>query len=251
MVEPNFNPEVGFLRRRDFRSTSGSLRFSPRPQRLEVVRKFSYEGELEYITNTEGVLESRAATGTFRTEFNRGDLIRVSAERTFEFLARPFRIMPDVTIPVGGYSFTRSTLSYQLPATFRVRGTVRAAFGSFYDGTRTEVQYSGRIDVSHRITVEPSVTINWADLPWGAFRTDLVSTRTAYTFSPRSALGALVQYNSSSHSLSTNIRLRWEYMAGSDLFLVYSEGRDTLVSDRFAELQARALVVKVTRLLRY
>ncbi len=60
----------------------------------------------------------------------------------------------------------------------------------------------------------------------------------------------LVQYNSSSESLSSNLRLRWEYQPGSELFVVYSEGRDTEVRS-FPGLENRAFVVKFNRLFRF
>ena len=43
---------------------------------------------------------------------------------------------------------------------------------------------------------------------------------------------ALLQYNSSSDSLSANLRLRWEYSPGSELFVVYNEDRNTTRSCR-------------------
>ena len=49
-------------------------------------------------------------------------------------------------------------------------------------------------------------------------------------------------------SLSTNARLRWEYLPGSEFFIVYSEGRDTL-QPGLQGLQNRVFVVKVNRLL--
>jgi hypothetical protein len=53
--------------------------------------------------------------------------------------------------------------------------------------------------------------------------------------------------------MTTNIRFRWEYQPGSDLFVVYSEGRDTgpLPPTRLDALQQRGFVVKFTRLLRF
>ena len=68
--------------------------------------------------------------------------------------------------------------------------------------------------------------------------------------SPRLFAGALVQYNSSSESISTNVRLRWEYEPGHDLFVVYSEERET---DRrgFPLLENRGIVVKFTKLFRF
>ncbi len=68
-------------------------------------------------------------------------------------------------------------------------------------------------------------------------------------FSPRSFVGALLQYNTSNNSFSTNVRFRWEYRPGSDIFVVYSDGRDTTLGG-FPQLENRSLVVKVTRLFR-
>ena len=61
---------------------------------------------------------------------------------------------------------------------------------------------------------------------------------------------AFVQYNSSNQAVSSNVRLRWEYRPGSELFVVYNEERDTLAR-RFPDLANRAFIVKVNRLLRF
>ena len=41
-------------------------------------------------------------------------------------------------------------------------------------------------------------------------------------------VSALLQYNSTSHSVAANVRLRWEYQPGSELFVVFNEQRDTM-----------------------
>jgi hypothetical protein len=61
---------------------------------------------------------------------------------------------------------------------------------------------------------------------------------------------ALVQYNSTTRRTSANVRLRWEYRPGSELFVVYNEERDTLAHG-FPDLQNRALIVKANRLFRF
>ena len=67
---------------------------------------------------------------------------------------------------------------------------------------------------------------------------------------PRMYAAALIQYASSTTSLSTNIRFRWEYQPGSELFVVYNEERDTL-APHYPDLQNRALIVKINRLFRF
>jgi hypothetical protein len=106
------------------------------------------------------------------------------------------------------------------------------------------------VNVNERLSLEPTLSLNWVDLPEGSFRSDLVVTRINYAFSPRMFLGGLVQYNSGNNNFSTNLRLRWEYQPGSELFIVYTEARTTDVFDRFSELSNRGLTVKVNYLLR-
>lgn len=70
-----------------------------------------------------------------------------------------------------------------------------------------------------------------------------------YTMTPRIFASALLQYNSSIHAVTANVRLRWEYRPGSELFVVYNEQRDTL-TPRFPALANRAFIVKLNRLFR-
>ena len=63
-------------------------------------------------------------------------------------------------------------------------------------------------------------------------------------------VSSLVQHNSSNDSLSTNLRLRWEYRPGSELFVVYNEERDTLAPS-YPDLENRAFIVKINRLFRF
>ena len=74
-----------------------------------------------------------------------------------------------------------------------------------------------------------------------------MSSRITYTLSPRMFVSSLVQYQSRVDSISTNARVRWEYRPGSELFVVYSDGRTTL-GRGIPDLQNRSFVVKVTRL---
>jgi len=63
-------------------------------------------------------------------------------------------------------------------------------------------------------------------------------------------VSALVQYSSSDSSFSSNLRFRWEYLPGSELFVVYTDERDTLQRG-FPDLKNRAFVIKINRLLRF
>ena len=49
--------------------------------------------------------------------------------------------------------------------------------------------------------------------------------------------------------MSSNVRFRWEYESGSELFVVYNETRGTERAG-FPGVQDRAFIIKVNRLFR-
>ena len=60
----------------------------------------------------------------------------------------------------------------------------------------------------------------------------------------------MVQYNSTLEQVSANVRFRWEYRPGSEIFVVFNEDRNTAM-ERFPALRNRAFIVKVNRLFRF
>ena len=254
LIGEDFRPELGFVRRRDMRRSFAEFRFSPRPASIRAVRRFVGTGSLAYVENLGGAVETREATGLFTIEWENSDQLTVSAIDSYEFLPLPFRIAPDVVLPVAGYDFTNLQLGYNFGQQRRFSANVMAEHGSFYGGTKTTLGISrGRVTITNQVSVEPSLSLNWIDLPQGEFRTDLVGTRATWTMTPLMFASALVQYNSRLDQVSANIRFRWEYRPGSELFVVYNEDRNTGLDGfgRFPVLNNRAFIVKVNRLLRF
>ncbi len=250
LVDLNFNPEIGFLRREDFRESLAKLRFSRRPKESGWIRKVSLEPGIEYVTDPAGRLESRQAQMTFRMELENGDQWSADYESNYELLTEPFEVYPDFVIPVGGYDFQNVRMSYQLGPQRTISGRVTYQFGGFFGGSRNEWSYRGRIETSPRLSLEPNVSVNRVALPQGSFTATLLGGRTTVNVSPRMSLSALVQYASFERELLTNIRFRWEYQPGSDLFVVYNDGRETGL-DQPLFLMSRSFAVKLTRLVRF
>ena len=228
--------------------------FSPRPASIDAVRQFTWGGSLDYILNGAGHVESRVAQTSFKTEFENSDQFSVDVQQSYELLVEPFDISSNVSIPVGGYGFQDYFASYSMGAQRKISGTFSMQRGEFFDGDITAIGFSrGRIAITPQFSIEPSVSVNRIELPQGRFTTKLAMTRFTYTFTPRMFFSGLLQYNSSRDVLSTNIRLRWEYQPGSELFVVYNDQRDTeLASGRnFPMLDNRAFILKFTRLFRF
>ena len=250
-IGANFVPEVGFVRRPDMRKTYGQFRFSPRPKRATRVRKYFWTSSVNVIESSRGRLETRTADTDFAMDLQTGDRLSASATSNHEFLPRPFRISSQVTLPVAAYDFGFARVAYTFGQQRHVSGSVSLERGSFYSGNRTTLAVSrGRAEISTHLSVEPTASINWVDLREGSFTTAVIGSRVTATVTPLMFTSALIQYNSGTNTVSANVRFRWEYQPGSELFVVYNDQRDTL-RPGFPDLQNRAVIVKVNRLFRY
>lgn len=252
-VGAQFDPLVGFVRRAGITRDYLQGRYSPRPKRpsLRSIRKVTYRGSLATYANDAGERVYRDEQLELNLDFQTSDRFDVQYERQYEFIPQPFAISRSVVVPVGGYDYGSLKVAYQRGGQHHLSGWLVFERGSLYGGTKQRLEYkAGRIAVSSRFQIEPSISQNWIDLPWGHFLASVVSTRQTFSLSPRLFTSVLLQYNSSASTASTNVRLRWEYQPGSELFVVYNDGRDTRVAG-FPTIQNRAFVVKINRLFRF
>ena len=250
VIGDDFNPEIGFMRRKGFRQSSLSGRFSPRTESVSWIRQITLQPDLQYFENEQaGFVESRERGGDFRIEFQNSDQFSLTFTDVYENLVEEEEIS-GVIIRPGGYSFRDVQASYFLGTLRPISGRVSLRRGSYYEGDITSVGLSqGRLALTPQLSVEPSLSFNWIDLPQGRLGRHVALARVTYTMTPRAFLSGLVQYNSGSDSFSTNLRLRWEWAPGSELFIVYTEDRDTDVLGRRTRLSGRGFAVKMTRLL--
>ena len=256
VVGNEFNPEIGFVRRRDFRNSALSARFSPRPASIRWIRKMSFQGDVNYFENDRArYVESRDRSGQLSLDLQRGDTFTVNATDTLEFLPRGERISGALFEP-GRYTWVDYQVNYGFGPQRPWQGNLGVQWGGFYSGERFSLSLgSGRIEVHPQLSIEPSFEFNWLDLPAqthsGQYNQHVARTRLTYTMTPRAYVSGLVQYSTASQTVSANFRLRWEWAPGSELFVVFTEDRNTgALGERWSELSTRALVIKMTRLFR-
>jgi hypothetical protein len=251
LIGERFDAQTGYVRRTDFRRSYAEGRFSPRPRRRALVRKFTFLGSLDYVSNARRTeVQNRQVRGLFQTDFQSSDQLTVEYTRDYELIPRDFAIAADVVVPAAGYTYRTMRATYSLGQQRLLSGRVVVGRGTFYGGTRTEASYNGRIGILPQFAFEPSLSLNWVDLPFGRFSATLFNSRFIFTPTPRMMVSSLIQANASAHTVSASVRLRWEYRAGSELFVVYSDGRDTRAAAPYGLLN-RSFALKATRLLRF
>ncbi len=98
-VQDNFDPQVGFVRRKDATQLSGDLNWQPRFRRSRTVRNLIFQTSADHITDSDGNLETRTQGFNSGIAFVNGASVNFRIDRTFERLTEVFRIRPTVPIP--------------------------------------------------------------------------------------------------------------------------------------------------------
>jgi hypothetical protein len=214
------------------------------------VRRFFYEGGFNYETDNHNRLESREAQADYRIEFQNSDVLSIEGFRNYELLRRPLALTPTMKVPAGTYGFSHMRTAWAPGQQHRLSGVAAVDVGEFYDGNKQTVSLNARYGFSRQLGVEPNISLNWIERAGTRVLVRATGARTTFTMTPRMFVSALVQYASATNTISTNFRFRWEYQPGSELFVVYTDGHDTLELGR-PSLQNRGIVVKANKLFRF
>jgi hypothetical protein len=247
-VQDNFNAEVGFVQRTGIRTTKAHFGPTPRPK-TGPIKLMEPMYVISYITDQTNRLIGRQHHLMHGTTLRDDSFINVIYQETLDVLDRPFRIQPNVTIPVGSYNMREWMFTYNTSPGKRLYERLTVAPTQFYDGDRLQITGAAGIRASSRFATELQFNRNDVKMPWGNFLVNLSTLRVDYTFSPKMTIRSLTQYNDSTNEISNNIRFNFIYKPGSDIYVVYSDLSQTgLPADIFGK-KDRQLVVKATYLL--
>jgi hypothetical protein len=244
-VGEDFNPEVGFLNRLNYRLYEFQLLRNIRVPSLPWLRQLNphinYRGHFDFT----GFHQNDFIHFDVEAEFADGG--RIGPELNFykEGLQAPFTIAPGVVIPPGNYSWVQNGWDIASNPSAPLSAVVRLDLGSFYTGTR----YGGRATLTGRaaaLTTSLIVDHNEVRLSQGDFHTSLLGWRFGYFFTPRVFLQSLLQYSNQAQVWSANIRFGWLNSAGTGLFIVYNEGQSAFGLTDLNQVLSRSLVVKYT-----
>ncbi len=224
-VGPEFQHDVGFVRRTDVQRSNGAAIWQPRPGILGI-RNLVFRAETVYTADSHGTLLTRERVLQTTSRWQSDDAIRFNVSDTLDRLNRPFAIARGVTLPAGDYSFRDQFVEGEIGGKRLVSGRVRYGGGDFYSGRRQYVRITPAFKPGSVISIEASYELNDVTLPEGAFTTHVLNTRMNLNVSNRWLTTTLLQYDSASRRQVLFARLNYIYRPGDDLFVVINRGAD-------------------------
>jgi hypothetical protein len=241
-VGADFNPEVGFLSRTNFRHLSTGVFRNIRPG-VSWLRELRPHASYNSYWSLDGFKETERLHMDTHIDFENGYYISPATDIEAEGLKEPFEIYPGVVVAPGFYRNVvfapRFNTDERAPLSF----AAEADLGGFLSGTQKSYGFT----VSGRRGANLNSSIRWRRnnvyLREGDFQTNLVQWRTNYSITPLTYIESLVQYNDRARNWSANLRFGWLSRAGTGLFLVYNQGE---ALDGLGPI-TRSFIVKYTK----
>ena len=249
----DFRPELGFLPRRNFTTANAIANWYFFTDSHPYFRRV-YPGALAFSTfrNSDGALESGQYAVWVQWDTKAGGGGWIEPKLFHENVLQPFRIGGEIDVPAGTYDFADLQLVFTMPVGARLRTNVDFRAGTYFDGRRAQVLLTPTWNVSPHLELGADYQLSLLRFSERDQHADIhvarVRARTA--LNARTSGNAFVQYNSTTDRLDFNVRLRYQFAEGTDLWLVYNEGLDTDRADQIGMRSplslARALILKYT-----
>ncbi|MBL7851082.1 MAG: hydrolase [Cyclobacteriaceae bacterium] len=254
-VGANYNPEVGFVRRKDIMQLASTSWYNLYPQR-GVIQRHGPGFDFDMVgNNTYGFLDWDV-NFMYRIQFRSTAFFNIRLRKEYTYLFDPFDASGTggLELPAGtSYSPYLVIANYTSDARKRFYFEANTRSGQYYNGYRTNL--TGRINYRFQPlgVVSMDFSYNGIRLPEPYNDADhfLIGPRVDLTFTDKLFWTTLVQFNSQIENLNINSRLQWRFAPVSDLFLVYTDNyfADTNVNgDTFyiGQPRLRSVVLKIT-----
>ncbi len=247
----DYDPEMGFEMRPDSSRYYGGLSYGwfPGAGSFLLNSRVSLES-LIYQRNSDGALESMTLGPNWYFSTKSGFGGFVSPYLCYENVRETFSLSPGAQVPAGGYKFFNLAAELQTPQGDSLFAVFDAVVGSFYDGRRISLTVMPVWSVSSSLSLEAAYQLDRVDFEKRGqdFTSHLLRLRALYMFDTKLSATAFIQYNSATDAVSSNLRIRYNFREGTDLYLVYNED---LNADRFRAVPPLPLSSGRTLLLKF
>jgi hypothetical protein len=223
-VEERFAPSLGFVRRRGASRARLELPVLARPsgglRRIQV----SVNGELQASDRFDRRLYTEGAL-VLTAELDRGWLVEASGSYVEDVVDADFEVHPGRVVRAGAYRGARLSAYLAAPGQSNPRFTLYYGIDNAYFGGELHNGYAElAIAFGPHVGLETSADVYYATLrEQEPFWTYGVNALLRFTPSTNVQLDLIGRLDGRSESAVAQARLRWRYLPGSDLFVVWRE----------------------------
>nr|WP_299381980.1 DUF5916 domain-containing protein [Allomuricauda sp.] len=247
-TDANYNPRMGFVRQTNVIRHNPGGYYIIRPKKMDWIRRWDpgiFANYLHDATDPTQFQQASLYIFPIFTWFKDNSFFEVSATPTWQNINFDFAPL-GLQIEQDNYYYTRYLIQYNTDQSKKWSGDIGYNFGSFYNGTRNTIQAAARfapiphaaLALEYEHNTIKDVGVNDSNLT-----TNLYSANLRLALNPRLQLSTFYQYNSFDEQGRWNVRMSWEYMPLSFVYLVFNDTQ----TDLFDPVQStRQFIGKIT-----
>lgn len=245
-VGENYNPEVGYARRRGYSRTAAAIWYNLYPS-SKTINRHGPGLDYDIIGNDTYGVTDYDVNLMYRITFRNTALFNIRFRREYIYLFSAF----DPTRTGGtelpaDTDYTAHLIIASFDSDFRKRFfySLDTRSGQYFNGTRLNLDGS----IGYRFQPFGSFALNFSynkinlPQPYNDANLYLIGPRLDFTFSRSVFWTTFIQYNNQIDNVNINSRFQWRFKPVSDLFIVYT---DNYFPETFTA-KSRSLVVKLT-----
>ena len=186
------------------------------------------------LRNGDGSVESAFVEHDFDLNWTSGSSLGIDMELYYDDLLDPLGFPNGSGVPVGSYLYPRFEFDYNTNPGNLLRASWGGGAQKFYDGWRVNGWIGPQWNMSRYLGLSASYQYDRVRFPArnNGFDSHLVRLRLNFALNTKLAVNAFYQLSTTSDLTAGNVRFRYNFREGNDLWIVYNEGWNM---DRFRE----------------
>jgi hypothetical protein len=226
-IGANFNPEVGFVRRKRYKrfAPEGFYYFYPKSK---IINSHGPGFDIDYQWNDLYNTTDLDVNIWYNIKLQNTASFFTRIRRDYVYLFSDFDPSGSggLKLPRGtGYTWNSVIINYVSNARKRVFFNFQSRLGQYYNGYRQNIDGSLNYRLQPYAVLSIDFSYNRIRLPKPYNSSDLVllGPKFDFTFSRKVFWTTYVQYNNQINNMNINSRVQWRFRPASDLFLVYTD----------------------------
>ena len=256
----DFEPGIGFFRTVNTTDYFYRLGYGWLADENSIYRQHSINvGSFNIFQNQTFDLRSRFISLEWNTDFKTMGSVNAEARYNQEYLLpnEDFNLIGKIYIPVDDYDFLEGKISYRSPNSRQLRTNIGFEYGDFFDGKRTQFIFEPRFIANIHLEVGGKYQLTKLAFPSAQdreledFTAHLAQLRAQYAFNKKISTSAFVQYGNIAELAGVNVRFRYNFSEGRDLWFVLNEQSYTLRDQRVMGLPRLPTIQSGSILIKY
>ena len=226
-VGKNFNPEVGFVPRKDFIFFSPSFKYKFIPKNNSINRH-GPGIDYEFYRNDANGITDYDIDLDYNITFNSDASLTLKSNIKYTLLLYDFdpsRSEGEHLPTLSDYNYSNYTFYFRSNQRKNFYFSVNGKFGEFYNGDISNIGGSVSYKLPPYFNVSLSSQYNNLNFPkpYSSAEFFSLSSKINVSFSKDLFFSTYLQYNDQIDNININARFQWRFKPLSDIFLVYTD----------------------------